>query len=404
MLHHANVDRLWTYWQFIRPNEAIFTGSYVGMSRFSTPDRTTINANSPLQPFYTSSGSFHTSNSVRSIRGFGYTYQGLEYWQKSDAQMTTDATALINSLYGTGVSGPRKRQEGGSGETTRYFVQVSVDVEQLERPCSINVYVKDQSVGRIIVMKQPHSGTVNGELPLDKATNTIQPQMDAAAKAPKVVVPALLTDLRVEILKVRFFSPHGIVLETNSMNLVRWECHRSYRDHQLEAQSGQCYGHSPFVWCPTAKIRQPRQTTSPQEAKGHRSSILIAGLRDMAKNERAFLSHLETHIPLWKHFGMTEQSYLVLNEWINLFLASICRNSMPWKVIQSNARVLVTPLKVSFRTWAARRQWKKAQLRSMKTPQVEEPKTSKHQRIVIALRNSELWSKGKEQLGKIFCQ
>lgn len=184
----------------------------MGMSRFATPDRTTINANSPLQPFYTSSGSFHTSNSVRSIRGFGYTYTGLEYWQKSDAQMKTDATALINSLYGTGVSGPRKRQEAGAGETTRYFVQVSVDVEQLDRPCSINVYVKDQSVGRIIVMKQPQAGTVNGELPLDKATNTIQPQMDVA-KAPKAVVPALLTDLRVEILKVSLFPSNDVYLE-----------------------------------------------------------------------------------------------------------------------------------------------------------------------------------------------
>lgn len=123
--------------------------------------------------------------------------------------MKTDATALINSLYGTGVSGPRKRQEGGAGETTRYFVQVSVDVEQLERPCSINVYVKDQSVGRIIIMKQPHAGTVNGELPLDKATNTIQPQMDVA-KAPKAVVPALLTDLRVEILKVSRFLSYDV--------------------------------------------------------------------------------------------------------------------------------------------------------------------------------------------------
>ena len=203
MMHHANVDRLWTYWQFIRPTESIFSGSYRGSSRFATPDGTTISANSPLQPFYTSSNSFHTSNSVKSIKGYGYTYQSLEYWQKSDSQLKQDATALINSLYGTGAGAPKhKRQEGGSGEKVRYFVQVSVDVEDLDRPCAINVYIKDQNIGKVVVMKQPQTGTVNGQLSLDQASGSIdQPQMDSVEE-PKTVVPVLLSDLQVEITKV----------------------------------------------------------------------------------------------------------------------------------------------------------------------------------------------------------
>ncbi|CAM1501394.1 Fc.00g105560.m01.CDS01 [Cosmosporella sp. VM-42] len=202
MLHHANVDRLWTYWQFIRPTEALFAGSYRGLSRFSTPDGTSISTNSPLQPFFTQGGGFHTPKSVQSIKSFGYTYQGLEYWQKSDQQLKQDATALINQLYATGVSGRRgKRAEGSQDEITRYFVQISVDVEELSRPCSITIFVKDQSVGRLVVLKQPQSGIVNGELPIDQATNSFVPLKEVAK--PQAVVPALLSDLRVRIMKVR---------------------------------------------------------------------------------------------------------------------------------------------------------------------------------------------------------
>ncbi|KAL3953431.1 hypothetical protein ACCO45_013374 [Purpureocillium lilacinum] len=52
MLHHSNMDRLWAYWQAVRPDEEIFQGSYSGLSRFGSPEGSTITAQSPLQPFF----------------------------------------------------------------------------------------------------------------------------------------------------------------------------------------------------------------------------------------------------------------------------------------------------------------------------------------------------------------
>ncbi|KJZ70883.1 hypothetical protein HIM_09748 [Hirsutella minnesotensis 3608] len=50
MLHHTQVDRLWSYWQAIHPDMADFSGSYSGGARFTTPAGSTINQDSPLMP------------------------------------------------------------------------------------------------------------------------------------------------------------------------------------------------------------------------------------------------------------------------------------------------------------------------------------------------------------------
>ncbi|RSL69213.1 hypothetical protein CEP54_002372 [Fusarium duplospermum] len=197
-MHHTNVDRLWTYWQFMHPDKSSFTGSYSGGSRYSTPQGTRISPSSPLQPFYAARGRFHTSSSVNSIRNFGYTYAGLEYWRMSGSQLTSSARSTINSLYG---SSSRKRglEERADGKTTRFFAQVSLDVTEVERPCSVNVYVSGKKVGGLVVMKQPESGTVHGAFSVDDAADT--PQLLGAC-SPTKVADTITTGLQVEIVKV----------------------------------------------------------------------------------------------------------------------------------------------------------------------------------------------------------
>ncbi|KAH7009810.1 tyrosinase [Ilyonectria destructans] len=192
MLHHANVDRLWAYWQFIRPTQAIFKNSYKGGARFNSRDGATITPNSPLQPFYQSNGQFHTPNSVTSIRNFGYTYEGLEYWRKSSDTMKKDATAIINRLYGPSSSKKAKRDDA---TLTRYFAQIQVDVEQLDRPCAIGLFVNTTSVGNFIVLMQPASGLFYGKFSLDRAADPV----DLADSKTTVVVNDILAGLRVEI-------------------------------------------------------------------------------------------------------------------------------------------------------------------------------------------------------------
>ncbi|CAM1501418.1 Fc.00g105800.m01.CDS01 [Cosmosporella sp. VM-42] len=207
MLHHANVDRLWAYWQFIRPSEALFQGSYSGGSRYSTRQGTTITIDSPLHPFFAAPGRLHTPKSVKSIKSFGYTYQGLEYWRKSDAQLKKDATALINQLYGTGASGPN-RIKRDDGNTTRYFIQVKVDVEDLDRPAIVNLYLDNTNAGSLVVMKQPQTGIVNGEFAIDEAAQPITAQEDTT----KGVVETVLDRLRVEIEK-----PDGTIIPVDTV-------------------------------------------------------------------------------------------------------------------------------------------------------------------------------------------
>ncbi|OAA72295.1 tyrosinase precursor [Cordyceps fumosorosea ARSEF 2679] len=100
MLHHANVDRLWAYWQGMHPEATTFNGAYQGQSRYNTPSGSMIDLDSPLQPFRQTNGEWHTSRSVNSCKNFGYTYQGLEHWSKSETQMQQSAVEIINSLYG----------------------------------------------------------------------------------------------------------------------------------------------------------------------------------------------------------------------------------------------------------------------------------------------------------------
>jgi tyrosinase len=205
MLHHTNVDRLWAYWQFMKPQHATFARNYPGDARYSTPRGTSIGPTNPLKPFYSAPGKFHTSDSVKSIKSFGYTYEGLEYWRKSDSQMQKDATALINRMYAPGSSQKRKRS---NGSTTRYFAQVKVDVEQIERPCAINIYTNTTNVGSFIVMKQPATGAFNGEFTLDKVADLVE----AVLENPLQVIADLAMGLRVEITK-----PDGTVIPIDTV-------------------------------------------------------------------------------------------------------------------------------------------------------------------------------------------
>ncbi|KAJ2972402.1 hypothetical protein NQ176_g7180 [Zarea fungicola] len=109
MLHHSNVDRLWAYWQAMHPEASTFNGRYQCLSRFSTLGGTLTSLDSPLQPFKQANGDWHTSNSVNSIKSFGYSYSGLEYWTMSEAELQQSAVELINNLYG-----PVQQQKPGS--------------------------------------------------------------------------------------------------------------------------------------------------------------------------------------------------------------------------------------------------------------------------------------------------
>ncbi|KAK1241362.1 hypothetical protein MKX08_001336 [Trichoderma sp. CBMAI-0020] len=193
-MHHSNVDRMWAYWEAIMPNSPVFTASYKGQSRFNSKTGATITPNSPLQPFYQANGQFHTSNTVKSIQGMGYSYQGIEYWQKTQAQIKSSVSTIINQLYGPKSSSKRNTRAADLVQT-RYFAQISVNVTEIPtRPAEINVYVAGQKAGSLIVMKLPAEGVVNGGFTVDTPMKTLLHGGNRNA------VSAFSSDVEVEIL------------------------------------------------------------------------------------------------------------------------------------------------------------------------------------------------------------
>uniref|UniRef100_A0A8H7NEV0 tyrosinase n=1 Tax=Bionectria ochroleuca TaxID=29856 RepID=A0A8H7NEV0_BIOOC len=202
MLHHANVDRLWAYWQAISPDHGIFHEPYVGSSRFSTPNGTTITPDSPLEPFYKSDNDYHSTRSVSRIRDLGYCYFGLEHWEKSDAQMKHAAQGIINRLYGPNATDPEPLIQINKSTTTRFMAHVQLDVAGIDRPCTLEIYLGPRHAGSFVVMAQPEKGMVYGGIPLSKAIGESGMGWMAATS----IVQWIQSSLEVSVVKVRFHS------------------------------------------------------------------------------------------------------------------------------------------------------------------------------------------------------
>jgi len=203
MLHHSNMDRLWAYWQAVRPDEEIFQGSYSGLSRFGSPEGSTITAQSPLQPFFGLNGKPHTTETVRRLQDFGYSYEGLEYWYKSEDQMRRDAITLINRLYSEGGESQSERRQTPQAKR-RYFARISVDRADIPKPCQIKLSLNDKPAGSFVVFGQPAKGMLSAGMPLDKAlrnTNMTTLPVEHAADA-------IATSMKVQIVKVSPLCRH----------------------------------------------------------------------------------------------------------------------------------------------------------------------------------------------------
>ncbi|KAJ6788012.1 hypothetical protein PWT90_01124 [Aphanocladium album] len=186
MLHHTNVDRLWAYWQYIKPAEGVFGGSYAGQARWATPEGTTITTDSVLEPFYRTQTEKHTSKTVLNLNGLGYTYDGLEYWRMNAEQLRKAAVAKVNTLYGPPPAEPRRntpeeRRATAAEKTTQYFVRLEVDREQVDRPSSLAVFIDGQKAGDLAVMELPVTGTMKSGFCVDKLVQAAVANNDTAA-------------------------------------------------------------------------------------------------------------------------------------------------------------------------------------------------------------------------------
>ncbi|OAQ96183.1 hypothetical protein LLEC1_06315 [Akanthomyces lecanii] len=199
MLHHNNVDRLWAYWQALHPDQALFSGDYLGSARWATPPGTTITTESPLQPFRRSETAFHTSETVLSIHEFGYSYHGLELRQDTSDRRREEVTRIVNGLQPplAMIQGRQVNRQTYEPRATltRYFAHVSVELSEVERPSSIEVSMNGTFVGNLALMSMPDCGVVYGEIRLDAVRSTLR------GKSTRAILDALESWLQVEIVK-----------------------------------------------------------------------------------------------------------------------------------------------------------------------------------------------------------
>lgn len=105
--HHAMVDRLFAMWQTINPT-AYGASQSAPHVTWTIASGSQLNADTPLTPFYHSSGEFLTLNAVREWTQFGYTYPE---FADSDGSKAAIAS-YVNKLYGpsaTATAGSSKR-------------------------------------------------------------------------------------------------------------------------------------------------------------------------------------------------------------------------------------------------------------------------------------------------------
>lgn len=121
-MHHAMVDRCFALWQALWPSTYVEPQSqYQSSYWYNQGD--TLDETTPLKPFYSDgSGDFWTSDSIRDLTTFQYTYPELVSGNVSDVR------TAINTLYGSSAQGTssssskRKRDNSTSTVTTKQYV------------------------------------------------------------------------------------------------------------------------------------------------------------------------------------------------------------------------------------------------------------------------------------------
>lgn len=182
MLHHANLDRLIALWQAIYPDWSIFKITDFEGALYGTAAGN-VSADTPLKPFYNQDGSFHTSNSVRNISTFGYTYPELQLSHADNTYVSpsdlSDFVRLkVNSLYsGEPVSysearrfRPRRSSPSRHGPGRKaWSVTISVDKAELPLPATVGCYLGGSLVGKMALLAIPAAGVTHSTIPLDAA-------------------------------------------------------------------------------------------------------------------------------------------------------------------------------------------------------------------------------------------
>lgn len=187
MLHHANVDRLIALWQAIYPNSSNFDIVDYEDAIYGTAAGN-VSADTPLKPFYQNDETFFTSNTVKNISTFGYTYPELQTTTANRSVGSDERSAYVksqvNALYSDGsatggATKSKQRRDGRAGSVgayprsentlfTTWSVAVAVDKSQIPLPATVCVDLDSQAVGKMALLAIPVAGIAHSTINLDR--------------------------------------------------------------------------------------------------------------------------------------------------------------------------------------------------------------------------------------------
>ncbi|KAK1989068.1 hypothetical protein LZ30DRAFT_808174 [Colletotrichum cereale] len=179
-LHHANVDRLVAFWQALHFENATMHFSYASDAMFATPAGTTVTPQYPIWPFVGSGGEPLTSESVTHVRGWGYTYAPMRFWDQAPGETKMAVSRTVNALYG-----PREQQQWQRRYLFRwlrrrkgmpkreYFAKVEVERSELELPCQVQLFLKGKLAGSFTLLDMPKQGKSHDEIPLSRGVEAV---------------------------------------------------------------------------------------------------------------------------------------------------------------------------------------------------------------------------------------
>jgi len=149
---------------------------------------TEVDANTPLTPFTRADRRTpHTTNSIRFLKDFGYSYPEVEDWlPRTPAQLAANVTATVNRLYnpdgslGTFPRSMRIRDPTKRDTKRVWSVKVGVPNKAVDGAFFVKVSVGDVGIGKMGVLGLPQAAIdagsnpiTNGQYPLTRGLKGI---------------------------------------------------------------------------------------------------------------------------------------------------------------------------------------------------------------------------------------
>lgn len=209
-LHHATVDRYIAMWQAIYPDAWMEPTNATSGTWTIVPGQL-IDGNTPLTPFTAPDKTTpYTTNSVRSVKDFGYSYPEVKDWlPRTPAELAANVTAAVNRLYNPdGSLGNFSRSMSIRGSAKRssqreWTVKVGVPSNAIGEAFLVEIFVGDVGVAKMAVFAPPQAVIDAGANPVTNGHFTLTDALRGVdSENVEAVVASLKQNLEWTVVKI----------------------------------------------------------------------------------------------------------------------------------------------------------------------------------------------------------